>query len=70
MLLLILLIAAPVVLALAADGLFGYFVATRQILWVLPSVAVFAALGIERKSSRRTAGHRTARGVLHCVAEL
>lgn len=46
---LILSIGVPVVLALAADGLFGYFVATRQILWVLPALAIFAGLAIERK---------------------
>src|SRR5205823_4353134 len=36
-------IGIPVILALAADALFGYFVATRQILWVLPAIAIFAA---------------------------
>ncbi len=47
--LLALLIALPILLALAADAAFGYFIATRQILWVLPAVAVFAAWGIERR---------------------
>ena len=46
---LVLLICVPVVLALSADALFGYFVATRQILWVLPAIAVLAAQGIPRK---------------------
>jgi Dolichyl-phosphate-mannose-protein mannosyltransferase len=45
---LLLLIGVPVVLALAADAMFGYFVATRQILWVLPAIAVLAAQGIAR----------------------
>ena len=45
---LLLLIGIPVFLALAADALFGYFVATRQILWVLPAIALLAAQGIER----------------------
>jgi hypothetical protein len=47
--LLIMLIAVPIALAIAADAAFGYFVATRQIIWVLPSVAVLAAQAIERK---------------------
>jgi hypothetical protein len=42
-------IGIPVVLALAADALSGYFVATRQILWILPALAVLAAQGIGRK---------------------
>jgi nitrate reductase NapE component len=46
--LLVLLIVVPSLLAIMADGAFGYFVATRQIMWVLPSVAVLAALGMER----------------------
>ena len=45
---LLLLIGMPVVLALAVDALFGYFVATRQILWILPPLAVLAAQGIPR----------------------
>lgn len=47
-LLLSLLIAIPIVLAITADAVSGYFVATRQIIWVLPSLAIFAALAIER----------------------
>ena len=46
---LLLLIAVPVILALTADGLFGYFVATRQILWILPAIALLAAFAIDRK---------------------
>ena len=45
---LLLLIALPIVLAVSADALFGYFVATRQILWVLPAIAVLAAQGTKR----------------------
>ncbi len=45
---LILMAVVPIVLAIAADGLFGYFVATRQIIWILPAVAVLASLAIER----------------------
>jgi hypothetical protein len=44
----LLMIAVPVVLALLADGMFGYFVAARQILWVLPAVAILAAQAMER----------------------
>jgi hypothetical protein len=46
--LLLLLIGVPVVLAVAADDVFSYFVASRQILWVLPPIAVLAAQGISR----------------------
>ncbi len=42
-------IGIPVILALTADALFGYFVATRQILWVLPAVAILAASALERQ---------------------
>ena len=47
---LLLLIGIPVVLALAADAMSGYFVATRQILWVLPAIAVLAARGVGRNN--------------------
>lgn len=47
--LLLLLIAVPAVLAVVADAFSGYFVATRQIMWVLPAVAVLAARGIEQQ---------------------
>ncbi len=46
--LLLLLIFVPTVVAIAADAKFGYFVATRQIMWVLPAVALLAGLGMER----------------------
>lgn len=42
-------IGVPVLLALVADAVSGYFVATRQILWILPAVAVAAALGVEHR---------------------
>ena len=42
-------IGIPVLLALLADAASGYFVAARQILWILPAVAVAAALGVERR---------------------
>jgi hypothetical protein len=42
-----LLIAIPITLALGADAWCGYFIAVRQFLWVLPSVAILAAAAIE-----------------------
>ncbi len=42
-------IGVPVLLALLADAASGYFVAARQILWILPAIAVAAALGIEHR---------------------
>jgi uncharacterized membrane protein len=39
----------PVVCALAADARFGYFIAARQFLWVLPALAVLAAAAVERR---------------------
>ncbi len=44
---LILLAVVPAFLAVVADGIFGYFVATRQIIWVLPAVALLSCLAIE-----------------------
>ncbi len=41
--LLLLLIGVPFASVLSADALFGYFVAARQFLWVLPSIAILAA---------------------------
>lgn len=41
--LLLLLIAVPLAGGLLADALFGYFLAARQFLWVLPAVAILAA---------------------------
>lgn len=46
-LLLILWITTPPVIALSGDAAFGYFIAARQIIWVLPAVAILAAAGIE-----------------------
>ncbi|MDP9052992.1 MAG: hypothetical protein M3N93_01615 [Acidobacteriota bacterium] len=40
--LLALLIILPVILALIADGIFGYFIAARQFLWTLPAIAILA----------------------------
>ncbi len=45
--LLVLLIAVPIIGVLAADALFDYFIAARQFLWVLPAVAILAAIGAE-----------------------
>lgn len=42
-------IGVPVLLVLLADAASGYFVAARQILWILPAIAVAAALGIEHR---------------------
>jgi hypothetical protein len=42
-------IGVPVLLVLVADAVSGYFVAARQILWILPAIAVAAALGIEHR---------------------
>lgn len=44
-----LLIIAPVAFGLAADAWFGYFIAARQFLWVLPAVAILAATAAERR---------------------
>jgi len=46
--LLLLLIALPPVAIVAADALGGYFVASRQFMWILPAVAVLAASAFER----------------------
>ena len=45
--LLVLLIVVPILGVLAADALFGYFIAARQFLWVLPALAILAAIGVE-----------------------
>jgi hypothetical protein len=42
-------IGVPVLLALLADAFSGYFIAVRQILWILPAIAIAAALGIEQR---------------------
>jgi len=41
------LIVVPIVCALTADGLFNYFLASRQFIWVLPAVAVLAVAAAE-----------------------
>jgi hypothetical protein len=46
--LMFLLIVVPMVSVLVSDALFGYFIAARQFLWVLPALAVLAAAGLER----------------------
>ncbi len=46
-LLLILWITTPLLMALTGDAASGYFIAARQIIWVLPAVAILAAAGIE-----------------------
>jgi hypothetical protein len=47
--LLLLLIAVPLLGGLFADALFGYFLATRQFLWVLPAVAILGASAWEAR---------------------
>jgi hypothetical protein len=42
------LIAVPMVSAFVSDALFGYFIAARQFLWVLPAVALLSAAGLQR----------------------
>jgi hypothetical protein len=47
--LLFVLIAATVVIGvLTADARFNYFLAARQFLWMLPSLAILAAMSVER----------------------
>ena len=46
-LLLVLSIATVPLAVLCADAWFGYFIAARQIIWILPAVAVLAAAAIE-----------------------
>jgi 4-amino-4-deoxy-L-arabinose transferase-like glycosyltransferase len=45
--LLVLLISSVPVVVLCGDAWFGYFIAARQIIWILPAVAILAAAGIE-----------------------
>ncbi|MBX9604142.1 MAG: glycosyltransferase family 39 protein [Bryobacteraceae bacterium] len=45
-------IGVPVVLALAADAMFSYFVAIRQFLWIVPSIVLLAAAGLEELSPK------------------
>jgi 4-amino-4-deoxy-L-arabinose transferase-like glycosyltransferase len=50
-------IIAPVVCALCADAAFNYFFAARQLVYVLPSIAVLAAAGAQNLArTRRRAG--------------
>jgi 4-amino-4-deoxy-L-arabinose transferase-like glycosyltransferase len=46
--LLLFLLAVPPVCVFAADAWSGYFVASRQFIWILPAVAILAAMAIER----------------------
>ena len=46
--LLIVWIATVPIAVLCGDAAFGYFIAARQIIWVLPAVAILAAADIER----------------------
>ncbi len=43
----------PIVLALLADAIFGYFLAIRQMIFVLAPLSLLATLGIERLARRR-----------------
>ncbi len=43
-------IGVTVLLAILVDAASGYFVAARQILWILPAVAIAAALGMEHRA--------------------
>lgn len=47
-LLLILLVAVTVAAVLVADAWFGYFLAARQFLWVLPPLAILAGSAVRR----------------------
>ena len=51
--LLILMIVVPAGLALLVDDLFGYFVATRQVIFILPSVLLLAGCGVEYIAVKR-----------------
>lgn len=51
---LFLMFVVPIAAALIANALFGYFIATRQYLWVLPALAVLAAGAMERNGRRGT----------------
>jgi hypothetical protein len=42
-------IGVTVLLALLVDAASGYFIAARQILWILPALGIAAALGIEHR---------------------
>lgn len=47
--LLSLLIAVPLAAGLLADAVFGYFLAARQFLWILPALAILAASAWETR---------------------
>ena len=47
--------ALPIVAALVADACFGYFLAIRQMLYVLPAFAVLFAAGVEACGNRKPA---------------
>ncbi len=65
--LLLILIFTTISLALAADKVFDYFIATRQMIWVLPAVAVLASLGLEKNP--RIGASLAALLVLVCIAQ-
>jgi 4-amino-4-deoxy-L-arabinose transferase-like glycosyltransferase len=46
--LLVSLIAGPLIFGVGLDAAFNYFLASRQFMWVLPAVAILAALAAER----------------------
>ena len=48
---LILLLAMPLVIPLAADAWFDYFIAARQFIWCLPAAAILAAGACERRKT-------------------
>jgi 4-amino-4-deoxy-L-arabinose transferase-like glycosyltransferase len=45
----VLIVSTVVGCVLVGDARFGYFLAARQSLWILPSLAIFAATAIEQK---------------------
>ena len=65
--LLVLLILVPLVCIFTADGALDYFVASRQFMWVLPALALLAAVPVQRGS--RTAAALTALTAVVCVVE-
>ncbi len=48
--LLLLLIAVPVICVLVADAAAGYFIATRQFLWIVPAISILGAMAVERRA--------------------
>lgn len=67
--LLLLLLLAPSLLALTADAAFGYFVASRQFIFILPAYALLAAAGIAHLAQRvRWAGVATLAVVIASLA--